>query len=71
PATGSFARNLIYSTKPEFNISDALLNDIATDNPELAASMRENIASIRAEANDDSLGKAFRAFAACMINQGL
>lgn len=55
----------------EFNISDALLNDIATDNPELAASMRENIASIRAEANDDSLGKAFRAFAACMINQGL
>lgn len=55
----------------EFNISDALLNDIATDNPELAASMRENIASIRAEANDDSLGKAFRAFAACMINRGL
>lgn len=55
----------------EFNISDALLNDIATDNPELAASMRENIAAIRAEANDDSLGKAFRAFAACMINRGL
>lgn len=55
----------------EFNISDALLNDIATDNPEMAASMRENIASIRAEANDDSLGKAFRAFAACMINRGL
>lgn len=55
----------------EFNISDALLNDVATDNPELAASMRENIASIRAEANDDSLGKAFRAFAACMINRGL
>ncbi|BBJ87657.1 hypothetical protein SGX61_000710 [Raoultella ornithinolytica] len=55
----------------EFNISDALLNDIATDNPELATSMRENIAVIRAEANDDSLGKAFRAFAACMINRGL
>ncbi|WP_227136743.1 hypothetical protein [Kosakonia radicincitans] len=55
----------------EFNISDALLNDIATDNPELAASMRENIAAIRAEANDNSLGKAFRAFAACMINRGL
>lgn len=55
----------------EFNISDALLNDIATDNPDLAASMRENIAAIRAEANDDSLGKAFRAFAACMINRGL
>lgn len=55
----------------EFNISDALLNDIATDNPELATSMRENIAAIRAEANDDSLGKAFRAFAACMINRGL
>ena len=55
----------------EFNISDALLNDIATDNPELAATMRENIAAIRAEANDDSLGKAFRAFAACMINRGL
>ncbi|EPL8678335.1 hypothetical protein N0P70_004295 [Klebsiella michiganensis] len=55
----------------EFNISDALLNDIATDNPELAASMRENIAAIRAEASDDSLGKAYRAFAACMINRGL
>lgn len=55
----------------EFNISEALLNDIATDNPDLAASMRENLAAIRAEANDDSLGKAFRAFAACMINRGL
>lgn len=55
----------------EFNISDALLNDIATANPEMAASMRENIAAIRAEANDTSLGKAFRAFAACMINRGL
>ena len=55
----------------EFNISDALLNDIATDNPDLAASMRENIASIRAEASDDSIGKAYRAFAACMINRGL
>ena len=55
----------------EFNISDALLNDVAIDNPDLAASMRENIAAIRAEANDDSLGKAFRAFAACMINRGL
>uniref|UniRef100_UPI0031E2B1F6 hypothetical protein n=1 Tax=Klebsiella sp. TaxID=576 RepID=UPI0031E2B1F6 len=55
----------------EFNISNALLNDIAMDNPELAASMRENIGTIRAEANDDSLGKAFRAFAACMINRGL
>lgn len=55
----------------EFNISDALLNDIATTNPEMAASMRENIAAIRAEANDTSLGKAFRAFAACMINRGL
>ncbi|HCC6092560.1 coiled-coil domain-containing protein [Citrobacter freundii] len=55
----------------EFNISDALLNDIATDNPELAASMRENIAAIRAEASDDSIGKAYRAFAACMINRGL
>ncbi|BBE77439.1 hypothetical protein [Phytobacter sp. MRY16-398] len=55
----------------EFNISDALLNDIATTNPEMAASMRENIAAIRAEANDNSLGKAFRAFAACMINRGL
>ncbi len=55
----------------EFNISDALLNDIATTNPEMAASMRENIAAIRAEANDNSLGNAFRAFAACMINRGL
>lgn len=55
----------------EFNISDALLNDIATDNPELAASMRENIAAIRAETSDDSIGKAYRAFAACMINRGL
>jgi Skp family chaperone for outer membrane proteins len=55
----------------EFNISDALLNDIAADNPELAASMRENIAAIRAEASDDSIGKAYRAFAACMINRGL
>ncbi|HEL9864097.1 TPA: hypothetical protein U0R43_002249 [Klebsiella pneumoniae] len=55
----------------EFNISDALLNDIATDNPDLAASMRENIAAIRAEASDDSIGKAYRAFAACMINRGL
>lgn len=55
----------------EFNISDALLNDIATTNPEMAASMRENIAAIRAEANDTSLVKAFRAFAACMINRGL
>lgn len=55
----------------EFNISDALLNDIATTNPEMAASMRENLASIRAEANDTTLGKAFRAFAACMINRGL
>ncbi|MGY6030656.1 hypothetical protein [Phytobacter sp. AG2a] len=55
----------------EINISDALLNDIATNNPEAAASMRENITAIRAEANDDSLGKAFRAFASCMINRGL
>lgn len=55
----------------EFNISDALLNDITTTNPEMAASMRENLAAIRAEANDTSLGKAFRAFAACMINRGL
>lgn len=55
----------------EFNLSDALLNDIATDNPELAATMRENIATIRAEANDESFGKALRAFAACMINRGL
>lgn len=55
----------------EFNISDALLSDIATTNPEMAASMRENIAAIRAEANDTSLVKAFRAFAACMINRGL
>lgn len=55
----------------EFNISDALLNDIATTNPEMAASMRENIAAIRAEANDTSLVKAFHAFAACMINRGL
>lgn len=55
----------------EFNISDALLNDIATTNPEMAALMRENLAAIRAEANDNSLGKAFRAFAACMINRGL
>jgi len=47
----------------EFNISDALLNDITTTNPEMAASMRENLAAIRAEANDTSLGKAFRAFA--------
>lgn len=55
----------------EINISDALLNDIATNNPEAAAAMRENISAIRAEANDDSLGKAFRAFASCMINRGL
>lgn len=55
----------------EFNLSDALLNDIAVDNPELAVTMRENIATIRAEANDESFGKALRAFAACMINRGL
>jgi TolA-binding protein len=55
----------------ELNLSDALLNDIATDNPELAAMMRENIATIRTEANDESFGKALRAFAACMINRGL
>lgn len=55
----------------EFNLSDSLLNDIATDSPELAATMRENIATIRAEANDESFGKALRAFAACMINRGL
>lgn len=55
----------------ELNISDALLNDITTTNPEMAASMRENLAAIRAEANNTSLGKAFRAFAACMINRGL
>lgn len=55
----------------EFNISDALLNDIAVTNPEMAASMRENISAIRAEANDNSMGNAFRAFAACMINRGL
>lgn len=55
----------------EFNVSDAMLNDIASDNPELSASMREDMNAIRAEANDDSLSKAFRAFAACMINRGL
>ncbi|UPY96267.1 hypothetical protein [Pectobacterium sp. 21LCBS03] len=55
----------------EFNISDGLMNDIATDNPELAATMRENIAAIRAEANDDTMSKAFRAFASCMINRGM
>lgn len=55
----------------ELNISDALLNDIDMDNPELAATMRENLAAIRTEANDNSMGKALRAFAACMINRGL
>lgn len=55
----------------EFNISEALLNDIATEDPEIAHSLRENLAEIRQEANDTSLGKAFRAFAACMINRRL
>lgn len=55
----------------EFNISEALLNDIATEDPDIAHSIRENLAEIRQEANDSSLGKAFRAFAACMINRGL
>ncbi|WP_105719657.1 hypothetical protein [Cronobacter dublinensis] len=55
----------------EFNISNALLDDIAVDNPELAATMRENLNAIRAEASDNSMSNAFRAFAACMINRGI
>lgn len=55
----------------EFNLSNALLDDIAVDNPELAATMRENLNAIRAEASDNSISNAFRAFAACMINRGI
>lgn len=55
----------------EFNISEALLKDIEQDRPDVAATLRENIASIRQEANDNSMGDAFRAFAACMINRGM
>lgn len=55
----------------EFNLSNALLNDIAVDNPELAATMHENLNAIRAEASDNSMSNAFRAFAACMINRGI
>lgn len=55
----------------EFNLSNALLDDIAVDNPELAATMRENLNAIRAEASDNSMSNAFRAFAACMINRGI
>ncbi|EOC1317145.1 hypothetical protein ACI09J_001767 [Cronobacter turicensis] len=55
----------------EFNISNALLDDIAIDNPELAATLRENLNTIRAEASDNSMSKAFQAFAACMINRGM
>lgn len=55
----------------EFNLSNALLDDIAVDNPDLAATMRENLNAIRAEASDNSMSNAFRAFAACMINRGI
>ncbi|ELY4224960.1 hypothetical protein SMY85_002702 [Cronobacter sakazakii] len=55
----------------EFNLSNALLDDIAVDNPELAATMRQNHNDIRAEASDNSMSNAFRAFAACMINRGM
>lgn len=55
----------------EFNLSNALLDDIAIDNPELAATMRENLNAIRSEASDNSMSNAFRAFAACMINRGI
>ncbi len=55
----------------EFNLSNALLDDIAVDNPELAATMRENLNAIRTEASDNSMSNAFRAFAACMINRGI
>ncbi|WP_313488641.1 hypothetical protein [Pseudescherichia sp.] len=55
----------------EFNLSNALLDDIAVDNPELATTMRENLNAIRAEASDNSMSNAFRAFAACMINRGI
>lgn len=55
----------------EFNLSNALLDDIAVDNPELAATMRENLNAIRAEASDNSMSNAFWAFAACMINRGI
>ncbi|HAU5500949.1 TPA: hypothetical protein JD203_03565 [Cronobacter sakazakii] len=55
----------------EFNLSNALLDDIAVDNPELAATMRQNLNDIRAEASDNSMSNAFRAFAACMINRGM
>ncbi|EBZ0012586.1 hypothetical protein D5X65_03095 [Salmonella enterica subsp. enterica serovar Suberu] len=55
----------------EFNISDALLNDIEAVDPELAASMREKLSAIREEADDESMGKAFQAFASCLINRGL
>ncbi|MBF3299564.1 hypothetical protein ISU73_17765, partial [Leptospira borgpetersenii serovar Ballum] len=51
--------------------SNALLDDIAVDNPELAATMRQNLNDIRAEASDNSMSNAFRAFAACMINRGM
>ncbi len=55
----------------EFNLSNALLDDIAVNNPDLAATMRENLNAIRAEASDNSMSNAFRAFAACMINRGI
>ncbi|EAY0927164.1 hypothetical protein AH714_08835 [Salmonella enterica] len=55
----------------EFNISDGLLNDIETVDPELAATMRDKLSTIRNEANDESMGKAFKAFASCLINRGM
>ncbi|EMO0474781.1 hypothetical protein RJ490_004605, partial [Pluralibacter gergoviae] len=55
----------------EFNLSNALLDDMAVDNPELAGSLRENLNTIRSEASDTSMSRAFRAYAACMINRGI
>lgn len=54
----------------EFGISEALIKDIESDNPEQAAAMRQTLADIRSEANDNSMLNAFQAFAACMINRG-
>ncbi|EKG1540552.1 hypothetical protein OW617_004981, partial [Escherichia coli] len=55
----------------ELNLSNALLDDIAVDNPDLATTLRQKLNDIRADASDNSMSNAFRAFAACMINRGM
>lgn len=54
----------------EFGLNEALIKDIEVSNPEQAAAMRQTMADIRTEANDNSMLNAFQAFAACMINRG-